>query len=432
VTDLDQRIHTELERLVARAPVPPTVEDIAARRLAPSRRPLVVALAAVVVLLAAVLGAVALRQTAGDGSAPVAPPTTVSARPDLIVFLDPDATDAQVTAVRDRLASAPEVVDAVFVDQQQALDEFHELYRDDPGLLEAVTADVLPPSYRVDLVDPDAAPALIAGLERLPGVREATTTPVSRLPDDVAIPELFIDLPGWGDPEVVADEPSEPLEFENDQRLVAYRSPDAWLPMITVLTTTGPYGVGGERTVEVAGHEAQLDARFGGGSLAQVLGWEEDGETMAMTGYSIAEDELLAAAESLVRVDGTWQLAEVPDGLVEVYRTEQPQDDTGRNLDVQFRSSDGRDAELTASTAGLEQFWEAITDVLGEGVGGETVTVNGQPGLLTGDDGEYRVDWLERAGTVAMRLDLCCDLTRPEVDEVLAHLVEVNGRLAGD
>jgi hypothetical protein len=75
VTDLDQRIHEDLERLIAAAPLPPTVDEIARRHRPPgrSRRPLLAA-AAVTVVLAAIAGAVALRHTSGDGSDGVAAP----------------------------------------------------------------------------------------------------------------------------------------------------------------------------------------------------------------------------------------------------------------------------------------------------------------------------------------------------------------------
>ena len=70
-TDLDQAIHEQLERLVADAPLPPSVDEITSPVVRVGevhrRRPLLVGAAAGVVLLA-VVGAIVLRAQGDDGS----------------------------------------------------------------------------------------------------------------------------------------------------------------------------------------------------------------------------------------------------------------------------------------------------------------------------------------------------------------------------
>jgi len=250
-------------------------------------------------------------------------------------------------------------------------------------------------------------------------------TPPEEIPNEAIIPRLVIDLPGWSDPIVTDNSRERPLQYDNDSRTVVYQGVDAWLPLISIITTTGGYGLGVDnRTVEVAGHQALLSPRYGD---VQMLGWEEDGETMAMAANGVDEDQLLAAAEGLVRgADGAWGLSSPPPGMGEVYRTGEPFEGTGRNLDVRFTTDDGGDTELYGSTGGAEAFWGSATDILFETDNAESVTVHGVPGLLTELDGGYRVDWLDREGTVAMRIDLCCELSRAEAIDVVDHLVEVD------
>src|SRR5829696_2986169 len=53
---------------------------------------------------------------------------------EFIVFMNPQATDAQIEAVRTELDDNPQVREADFCDQECAYDEFLELFRDDPQL----------------------------------------------------------------------------------------------------------------------------------------------------------------------------------------------------------------------------------------------------------------------------------------------------------
>ena len=93
---------------------------------------------------------------------------------EFIVFMNPNATDAQIEAVRTELDDNPQVRDAEFCDQQCAYEEFQELFADDPALANSVTPEILPPSFRVKPVDADsdAVEALGEVFTQEPGVRE--------------------------------------------------------------------------------------------------------------------------------------------------------------------------------------------------------------------------------------------------------------------
>jgi cell division transport system permease protein len=93
---------------------------------------------------------------------------------EFIVFMNPNATDAQIEAVRTELDDNPQIREAEFCDQDCAYAEFQELFADDPQLLSNVEPEILPPSFKVKPVDAesDAVEALGAVFETQPGVRE--------------------------------------------------------------------------------------------------------------------------------------------------------------------------------------------------------------------------------------------------------------------
>lgn len=93
---------------------------------------------------------------------------------EFIVFLQPDATEDQIDAVRQELEDNPQVRDFEYFDQNDAYAEFQQLFEDDPQLLETVTPEILPPSFRVRPVDTDtdAVESLGSVFQSEPGVRE--------------------------------------------------------------------------------------------------------------------------------------------------------------------------------------------------------------------------------------------------------------------
>ena len=97
---------------------------------------------------------------------------------EFVIWMQPEASPAEDEAVRSRLdqANGTEVDSYTYVNQQEAYDEFRQYYADSPELLETVTPENLPPSYRVVPSDPDADAVSAFGsiFQGLPGVRKVT------------------------------------------------------------------------------------------------------------------------------------------------------------------------------------------------------------------------------------------------------------------
>ncbi len=94
-----------------------------------------------------------------------------------IVFMNADATLEQDAAIRDVLDTSPAISGFAYVDKLAAYEEFRGLFSDKPELLDSVTPDVMPPSYRIVPADPDSANVaeLARQFSAQPGVREVAT-----------------------------------------------------------------------------------------------------------------------------------------------------------------------------------------------------------------------------------------------------------------
>jgi cell division transport system permease protein len=81
---------------------------------------------------------------------------------EFIVYLKPDATTQQRQSLAKDLEANPEVKKYTFVDQDETYREFKQLFKDSPQLIDTVSPDILPPSYRVAprVQDPDVVKAL--------------------------------------------------------------------------------------------------------------------------------------------------------------------------------------------------------------------------------------------------------------------------------
>ncbi len=91
---------------------------------------------------------------------------------EFIIFVNPEADPAQEEAIRDALESSPSVDTWIYVTKEEAYEEFVTLFARTPEMIDAVSPDILPPSFRVVPVDPDADAirAIGAQFEDRPGV----------------------------------------------------------------------------------------------------------------------------------------------------------------------------------------------------------------------------------------------------------------------
>lgn len=92
---------------------------------------------------------------------------------EFIVWLSPEATEEQRESVDGALADSPQVRDHRFVNTEETYAEFEEFWKDSPEVLEAVSPEQLPTSFRVVPEIPDLAVVQSLGqeFEGLPGVR---------------------------------------------------------------------------------------------------------------------------------------------------------------------------------------------------------------------------------------------------------------------
>jgi len=92
---------------------------------------------------------------------------------EFVVWMNPEATDEQNANILDAITTSPEILDYEFVDQAAAYEEFKEIFSDTPELIEVVTPEAMPPSYRVVPVDPDAdvVEELAGQFDGRPGVK---------------------------------------------------------------------------------------------------------------------------------------------------------------------------------------------------------------------------------------------------------------------
>ncbi|MEM9203035.1 MAG: permease-like cell division protein FtsX [Actinomycetota bacterium] len=117
---------------------------------------------------------------------------------EFVVWMNPEATAEQNANILDAITTSPEIRDFTFVDQNAAYEEFQEIFSDTPELIEVVTPEAMPPSYRVVPVDPDAdvVEELANQFTGRPGVKTVvsandTIRDIQDLADDVGRVFLF-------------------------------------------------------------------------------------------------------------------------------------------------------------------------------------------------------------------------------------------------
>jgi cell division transport system permease protein len=86
------------------------------------------------------------------------------------VFLRDDASGEEIDALGAKVADIPEVDQVFFENREQAYQNFRELFRDNPALIENVDPSAMPQSYRIKLVDPADFPVIRARLAGDPAI----------------------------------------------------------------------------------------------------------------------------------------------------------------------------------------------------------------------------------------------------------------------
>ena len=94
---------------------------------------------------------------------------------ELEVFMNVDATEAQIAAVQRQLVNDPEVRDFKYLTKDDALIEFRRLFKDQPDLVNSVDAAALPSSFRVAPVKAELTKTVADRFQSQPGVDEVKT-----------------------------------------------------------------------------------------------------------------------------------------------------------------------------------------------------------------------------------------------------------------
>ncbi|CAB4664843.1 unannotated protein [freshwater metagenome] len=94
---------------------------------------------------------------------------------ELEVFMNVDATEAQIAAIQRQLVNDPEVRDFKYLTKDDALTEFRRLFKDQPDLVNSVDAAALPSSFRVAPVKAELTKTVADRFQSQPGVDEVKT-----------------------------------------------------------------------------------------------------------------------------------------------------------------------------------------------------------------------------------------------------------------
>ena len=96
---------------------------------------------------------------------------------DTIVFLDPTSTPEQADEIEAVLRGDPDVGQAWARSQQDAYDEFRCQFLDEPEMIESVSPEILPSSFRIALVDGADPTDLEISMQRFEVVNEVVGSP---------------------------------------------------------------------------------------------------------------------------------------------------------------------------------------------------------------------------------------------------------------
>jgi cell division transport system permease protein len=86
------------------------------------------------------------------------------------IFLTDDISEAQRVSLENDLVGHPVVDEVIYESKQDAYEHFQEIFANNPSLLESVTPDILPASFRVKLTDPQEFAVVESAFANYPGV----------------------------------------------------------------------------------------------------------------------------------------------------------------------------------------------------------------------------------------------------------------------
>jgi cell division transport system permease protein len=86
------------------------------------------------------------------------------------IFLAEGISEGQRSALENDLREHPVVEEVIYESKQDAFEHFQEIFRDNESLLDSVTPEILPASFRVKLTDPEEFAVVESAFAAYPGV----------------------------------------------------------------------------------------------------------------------------------------------------------------------------------------------------------------------------------------------------------------------
>ncbi len=96
----------------------------------------------------------------------------VETRPQITVYFQPRTPENDIFKIRDQLVSSGKILSIQYISKQQAFDIYKQLNKNNPLLLEMVSADILPPSLEIFTKKPIYLPQVAAYLQKQNNVDE--------------------------------------------------------------------------------------------------------------------------------------------------------------------------------------------------------------------------------------------------------------------
>src|SRR3989338_2802064 len=98
----------------------------------------------------------------------------VESRPQVTVYFATTSKESQINSIKNALIESQKTIQVKYVSQDQALKIYRDLNRNDPQLLEMVSADILLPSLEIYAKKPEYLSEIATFLQKQVGVDEVS------------------------------------------------------------------------------------------------------------------------------------------------------------------------------------------------------------------------------------------------------------------
>lgn len=96
----------------------------------------------------------------------------VETKPQIIVYFQTQTPEIEIFKIKDSLASSGKTTSIKYISQKEALEIYKQLNKDNPLLLEMVSAEILPASLEINAKKPEYLLEMAEFLKKQPGVDE--------------------------------------------------------------------------------------------------------------------------------------------------------------------------------------------------------------------------------------------------------------------